>query len=315
MRPSPLPPHLGTSFTTATALKAGVKPSRLRGSDLVQPFHGVRAVRPAAVETNSSTPEEQLLELVGQYELRMTRHQFFTHVAAPVIWGLPLPISVFADRALDVGVFAPRRNASGPRTRGHSVKPGYAHTVTHPDLGVRVTSPASTWALLAGDLEVRDLVAVADAAVRVPMHENDAPALTTVEQLSAALSVGRRQGIARLRTALPLVCERSCSRPETWLRLVLIDAGLPVPSANFDVFADGTWIARVDLAYPELRIALEYEGDHHLTDSQQWHRDIARVERLVEAGWRVIRVTKADVFGNPEPLVARVRRAIAAAAR
>lgn len=281
----------------------------------MQPFYGVRAVRSQSADANSSTPEERVLELVGQYALRMTRHQFFTHVAAAVIWGLPLPITVFADRALDVGVFAPRRNASGRRTRGHSVKPGHAHIVTHPELGVRVTTPASTWALLAGDLQVRDLVAVADAAVRVPMHENDAPALTTVEQLHAALSVGRRPGIARLRTALPLVCERSCSRPETWLRLVLIDAGFPVPSANFDVFVDGKWIARVDLAYPELRIALEYEGDHHLTDSQQWHRDIARAERLVEAGWRVIRVTKADVFGNSEPLVARVRRAIAVAAR
>ncbi|MHC3000165.1 endonuclease domain-containing protein [Microbacterium sp. HJ5] len=312
---SPLPPELGNRFTTAAALAAGVKPSRLRSSDLVQPFHGVRAVRAVSPEAKPSTPEDRVLELVDHYALRMTEHEFFTHVAAAVIWGLPLPITVFAGRPLDVGVFAPRRNASGSRTKGHSVKPGFAHVVRHPELGVRVTTPASTWAMLGGDLQLRDLVAVADAAVRVPMHENDRPALATIDQLRAALSAGRRTGIARLRTALPLVCERSCSRPETWLRLLLIDARLAVPSANFDVYADGRWIARVDLAYPDLRIALEYEGEHHLTDSAQWHLDIARAERLVEAGWRVIRVTKADVFRDPAPLIDRVRRAIALAAR
>ena len=68
----------------------------------------------------------------------------------------------------------------------------------------------------------------------------------------------------------------------------------------------------VDLAYPELKIAIEYEGEQHLFDSQQWTADIARQERLVEAGWRVIRVTKSDLFNHPRSMVERVRRAIRA---
>jgi len=73
------------------------------------------------------------------------------------------------------------------------------------------------------------------------------------------------------------------------------------------------WIAQVDFALPRIRLALEYEGEHHLTDPVQWAKDIARMERLIELGWRVMRVTQSDLFGTPELLVARIRRAIDAA--
>ncbi|MEZ5213696.1 MAG: DUF559 domain-containing protein [Microbacterium sp.] len=69
---------------------------------------------------------------------------------------------------------------------------------------------------------------------------------------------------------------------------------------------------QVDLAYPELKIAIEYEGEHHLTDPAQWAEDIARMDRLVEAGWRVIRVTKSEVFRDPARLIERIRRAVGA---
>ena len=60
------------------------------------------------------------------------------------------------------------------------------------------------------------------------------------------------------------------------MRLTVIDAGLPQPEVNYDVIEAGRWLGQVDLAYPELRIAIEYEGEHHLTDPLQWAEDIAR---------------------------------------
>ena len=66
-----------------------------------------------------------------------------------------------------------------------------------------------------------------------------------------------------------------------------------------------------DLAYPRERIAFEYEGDVHRTDRATWMRDLTRRERMEAAGWRVIRVTAADVFAHPDALVARVRRILA----
>ncbi|WP_344737733.1 hypothetical protein [Microbacterium awajiense] len=151
----------------------------------------------------------------------MIEHEFFTHVPAAVAWGLPLPFRADESRDLDVGVFAPRRNRAGRGVAGHSVKPGLAHVVDHPTLGVRLTSPASTWAMLAGTLwDVYDVVALGDAIMREPLHEADASALATLEQLAAAASAGRRRGIARLREALPRI--RTRSAPTS-----------PVPSASW----------------------------------------------------------------------------------
>ncbi len=100
------------------------------------------------------------------------------------------------------------------------------------------------------------------------------------------------------------------------MRLILTDAGLPEPLLNWPVHGDrGEFLGFVDQAYPELKIAIEYEGEQHRIDPGQWLRDIARYERLAEAGWRVIRVTKHDVFTAAAPLVARVRRTIAQATR
>lgn len=110
----------------------------------------------------------------------------------------------------------------------------------------------------------------------------------------------------------PRVRAGAASRPETWTRLTLVDAGLPEPAIDHDVYDARGFIGCVDLAYPERRIAIEYEGDHHRTDSAQWNRDIEKHDRLAAAGWRVIRVTREDVFSRPGVLVGRVRRALAA---
>ncbi|MFT4213897.1 MAG: hypothetical protein QM622_03875 [Microbacterium sp.] len=312
MQRHPLPPSLGTAFAVGTALGLGVTPSRLRAHDLRAPFHGVRALR---AEHAPDTPESVLLERADHYANRMSTHEFFTHVTAAVIWGLPLPYGVVAGRRLEVAVTWPRRAAEGRGITAHAIRPTLAHRCVHPGTGLAVSTPATTWALLDAVLtRLEDLVAAGDAIVRVPMYAKDPPALGTIDHLRAAMEAGRRVGIDRLREALPLVIERSRSRPESWLRLILQDAGLPVPEANFDVVERGVWLGQVDLAYPELRIAIEYEGEHHLTDPVQWAADIARMDRLVEAGWRVLRVTKEGVFAHRGRTVERVRRAIADAA-
>ena len=153
-----------------------------------------------------------------------------------------------------------------------------------------------------------DLIAAGDAVVR---DWRVAEPLATVAQLAAAVASGRRIGVGALRAALPQLRTRSASRPESIARLTLLDALLPEPELNFDVMADGLWLACVDLAYPQLKIAIEYEGEHHLLDTEQWASDILRYDRLVAAGWRVIRVTKSELFTSPDAFVARVRAAIA----
>lgn len=91
------------------------------------------------------------------------------------------------------------------------------------------------------------------------------------------------------------------------MRLILIDAGLPEPVLNFDAYDDaGVFLGCIDLAYPDLKIAIEYEGAHHWMTADQFQRDIDRLDRLVENGWRIVRVTKAHVFTAPVDVVRRV---------
>ena len=52
-------------------------------------------------------------------------------------------------------------------------------------------------------------------------------------------------------------------------------------------------IGEVDMAWPELKIAMEYEGRHH-TDPDVLRRDVARFDAMIEMGWIVIRVTRRD---------------------
>ncbi|MGP6205704.1 MULTISPECIES: endonuclease domain-containing protein [unclassified Microbacterium] len=298
---------LGTAFSVKHARQRGVTPSRLRASDLDIPFRGVRQLRADPPDT----VETRLLDSMDAYAQRMTEHEFFSHISAAVLWGMPLPRRMLRASTLDVAVIWPRRAPASQGVRGHALRPWMCEIVRHPEFGVSVSSPAATWAMLSSRYRsVDDAVVAGDAVIRDKMHRDDPPPLTTLTSLQLAADAGRRIRGGILRDALPLIHPRSRSRPESVMRLLLGRAGLSGFLPNFDVFDGDVWIAQVDFALPRILLALEYEGEHHLTDPVQWAKDIARVERLIELGWRVIRVTKADVFGAPELLVRRIRRAV-----
>jgi hypothetical protein len=309
-----LPTELGPHFLVGAARRAGVPSGRLRRADLVAQFHGTRTIADA-----TEPAEDRLGKKLGDAEREhlwraaavaagMGRHQFFTHITAAIAWGLPLPISVVRDADVHVGVLSPARSPRMRGVRGHQVPPHLTSIRRDSHTGLLLASPATTWAMLGAVLVDRDdIVAAGDAAVRV---WRVAEPLTSMAQLGAAVDAGRRIGVGRLREALPLIRTRSASRPETRLRLLLLAAGLPEPELNANAFEGGRYLGCIDLSYSSLRIAIEYEGEHHLLDPEQWARDIQRYERLAAAGWTVIRVTKSDLFGAPAEVVARVRRAM-----
>jgi very-short-patch-repair endonuclease len=117
-----------------------------------------------------------------------------------------------------------------------------------------------------------------------------------------------RWGVTRVRRAVALVDPRAESAPESRVRVALALAGLePVP--QYEVRSHGRFVARVDLAWPEAKLALEYEGAHHFEDAQIV-RDDERLERLKAAGWRVIRISAAGLR-DLDALVESVRAALA----
>jgi hypothetical protein len=110
---------------------------------------------------------------------------------------------------------------------------------------------------------------------------------------------------------LALLRDGAESPKETKLRLVLGRAGLPDPDLNVDIHAaDGRFVARVDLAYSELRIAIEYDGRGHAQDSAQFRRDADRWDDIREQGWDLVRILSHHLEDDGAAAVAKVQAAL-----
>ena len=99
------------------------------------------------------------------------------------------------------------------------------------------------------------------------------------------------------------------SPKESWLRVVLIQAGLPRPQTQIPVRNEfGSPIAYLDMGWEDVNVAVEYDGDQHRSDRRQYTWDVRRLEMLERLGWIVIRVVAGD---RPADIVRRVRAALA----
>lgn len=158
--------------------------------------------------------------------------------------------------------------------------------------GVLATSPLRTALDLGCNLRRRDALAALDQFRR--LH-----GLTMQELAAVAQRFRGRRGVVQLRKLIPVSDPRAESVRESWTRLAILDAGLPSPVPQFWVEVDGTPTYRLDLAYPQHRIAIEYDGHefHTMTDEQR-SRDRARREWLRSNGWVVIVVRNGDFAGD-----------------
>jgi hypothetical protein len=262
-------------FTLAEAHAAGVSLKRARASDLEIPFRGVRAVA-----DDCGAPSR-----ARAYAARMPVGQFYSHTTAALLLGIPLPRHAAQDPRLHVCTVAPGR---APRMTGV-----VGHTVSAPpDLcvvdGLVVTSPLTTWCDLATVLHLDDLIAAGDHLLGVLR-----PPATPAELAAAVASRAGQRGSQRLREALTCVRPRVESRQETRLRLLIVRAGFPEPDTNVYLpLRPGRKRVRGDLVYLEYRVLLEYDGEHHRTDTIQYARDVERLDDVMADGWRVIRVLK-----------------------
>jgi hypothetical protein len=132
----------------------------------------------------------------------------------------------------------------------------------------------------------------------------------------SGIAVGRSgwPGVLAFREAAALARVGAESPMETRLRLCVVSGGLPEPLVQYEVFdTAGFFVARLDLAYEDVRLGLEYDGDHH-RERAVFQRDAVRLNRLRLCGWTVLRFTADDVFRHPERIVAQVRGALDQAA-
>lgn len=114
--------------------------------------------------------------------------------------------------------------------------------------------------------------------------------------------------IKRLRRAIELADGAAESPMETRLRLLLVLHGLPRPSLQTPLHdAAGCYVARPDLYYPRVRLAIEYDGVSHRASLESDNR---RQNRILEAGYRLLRFTAGDILNRPASVVAQVQRAL-----
>lgn len=295
--PSPLPAALAEApFTFTEARQAGVSRQRLRASDLVAPFPGVRV----------SSPVETFLDRCRAYAAVMPPNQAYSHWTAAVLLGIPIPWRWERDETLHVMAFAPDFPPQGTGVRGHlSDRALPVLTVS----GLSVVVPERVLLQLAPRLSHRELVRAGDHLVRRRDPLSDLERL----RLLAATSPGVR-GIRAFRSAVARTRSGTDSPRETDTRLALVDAGLPEPVIGFRILsATGGYLGTPDLAYPDLRVAIEYEGDYH-RERAQFAYDIRRRERMEDERWAVVRVI-SDHLESPSAEVALARRVEAAMRR
>lgn len=230
---------------------------------------------------------------------------FASHTTAAKLWLL----DAGDDEALHVTV-PDRRRVRVPGIVAHRPVSIVRSDTTR--IGViPVSSPVRTLIDLAGMLHTDTLEEHLDDALRRRLVTAKA-----LDDRIRALVPNGRPGLATLRD---LVLQRSAGAPEspleTRFRRVLKRAGLPNPVVQHEVLAsDGTLVARVDLAYPAAKLAIEVDGYAYHSSRRDWEADRLREMRLADLGWQVLRVTNATIAA-PREALAIIRRVLKARSR
>lgn len=203
------------------------------------------------------------------------------------------------------------------------LEPGVVHLAGGPAMTARQRPGVSVhgWDLPAADIQRRGevwLTTPARTAIDITRLVSRLDALAT---LDAVLRGGgcdrddlakqltgqhRMRGIVQARQLVPWADERAESPMESRTRMRLIDGGLPPPELQWWVYdRDGRAIYRLDFAWPQRRVGLEFDGAGH-REQLQHRRDLERRAWLEQRGWRILAVTADEVYRNPARMIARL---------
>ncbi|MBA3309366.1 MAG: type IV toxin-antitoxin system AbiEi family antitoxin domain-containing protein [Nocardioidaceae bacterium] len=278
---------LGRPFTHLEAVDAGITPRVLRR--MVREGEVRRVLRGVYVDSatgdNLSLRSEALAKVLPRDAVVCDRTAAWLHGAD--ILG--------PDGRLTVPPIEVFRTNGGSRIRRAGCAGGTRSLDLDRDItevnGILTTNPLRTALDLGRLLKRGEAIGAMDAMMRAGGF--------TREDLARELP--RFKGarwVRQLRRLVPLVDGRSESPAESLTRLRLIDAGLPAPELQWKVCnAAGIVIYRLDLAYPGIMLAIEYDGEEFHTSAEQQARDEQRRARLRRMGWTVVVLRRRHVYG------------------
>jgi hypothetical protein len=163
----------------------------------------------------------------------------------------------------------------------------------------RATSPAWTAVEVARSLRRPRALATLDAALR-------SETCSRGELSRAAKQQAGRRGIVAVRELLLHADPRAESPMESEARLAMIDGGLPTPDLQYEIIDGNGDLRRVDFAWPEHRLAVEYDGLDWHGDPEAMRRDRRRQAALQDVGWTVMAIVFDDVRHRAWEFVARI---------
>jgi hypothetical protein len=265
-------------FTRAEARGAGISDRSLSG-------HGFRKIF-TGVYVACTIPDTLVVRTKAALKIAPSDAVVSHHTAAR-LWGGAVPDSpnIHLAFARDVGT-----TVAGVKMHRFG-KP----MAVHHRHGLLMTTPEQTLLHLARPLDLVELVACADQFVRRNV--------TTPFDLAEFARQYGGQGSLLAERVGTLARPRVDSASETRVRLLMVLAGLPEPVVNHPIMRpDGTVEYRLDLSFPEARLAIEYDGRWHDTPEQRL-LDEARRADLVERGWTFVVLHAEDLYETPDQTV------------
>lgn len=172
--------------------------------------------------------------------------------------------------------------------------------------GRPATAPAWTAIEVARGLRRPRALATLDAALRSGTCSRAELAQTLVTQSG-------RRGIVTAREMLSIASPLAESPMESEARLVMLDGGLPPPELQYEIVDLVGRLWRLDFAWPEYRVAAEYDGVDWHSGADAFRRDRTRAAALQDLSWVVVPIIAEDVRGRPEQLVRRIESRLAGA--
>jgi len=299
-----LPGPLGAApFTIADARSLGVPRTRLRQSDVSHISRGL--YRPAVWSFELETAARALSVA--------TPGAWISHVTAARLRCQLLPPWLSDSEELHLSKPRALPEVRRKGIVGHTVH-AFDDEVETAD-GIRISTRPRTWLDLARRLSLSELVCMGDELVRIPRFslEGRSEPFATIDGLRSMTNRHPNlQGIVRARAALELMRVGSDSGPETLLRLAMCDAGLPEPELQIRLRPERADSPTADLGYRRRRLAVQYDGGHHLLPAQIFS-DRRRDKAFEAAGWTVLVLTKDDLTDGFAGATAKMKRILRAA--
>lgn len=280
---------------------AGLTPDALRHERFSIPHHGIRRLRENAGESEGYL-DERVERSAREYLPLVREGEAFSHTTALILCAAPIRCS----EELHVTVSGALERTRRKGVHGHRADEPFSTWRAKSDLPI--VPPTDALLQSAALLGLRELVVAIDHLILPRGRPSQRRPLVNKGELELMCAKRSARGIRKLRAALEIAREGAESRMESLLHCELARMGLDYLELQGDVHDEcGRWIGRFDMVDRERKLIIEYDGEQHRTDRAQYVRNEERLERVRQAGYRILRLRKEHFYpGN----IAATRRRI-----